>query len=723
MRRSQLAVRIFVACNVALGNGWCVSVHAEANSAHAETNSVDGLLATNYRIDNIVVTGSRVETPLQRTPLSIESIDRSAIDAKSPAFTGEVLNTLPGVHMNDLGNEQHMMSIRQPMTTAAVYLYMEDGIPLRPTGLFNHNSLYEVNLDGAERIEILKGPASSLYGSNSVGGTVNFLTEAPSKDFTAKFSGQASDQGYWRTGVNVSDSNGDVGGRFAGYVSRRNGGWQDYNDAQKESFTARGDWQFNAATKIKSVLTYNHLYTDMPGSLFEDDFYNEPGKSYNHFTYREVYAHRASIVVDGDWFAIGSTTLTVYARDNSTEQNPSYSIRRLTSTTAAGRPNDNDFKSLGTDMRQQFNFDFWDSRLIAGVTADNTSNDYVEDNTSVVRDPNTGEYLSDSFTSHRRDYNVKLENRAAYMQFETTPMRDVRFVLGVRYDKTAYDYTNHFSPSSTTGAPSETRDFNHFSPKFGAIWSPLPEHSFYFNHAQGFVPPEVSGLYGTLAVPNLTESVFTNNEIGWRSLYLDNRVHIDLALYRLDGEDEVVNYTIAVGQSEPRNAGKTRHQGIELGAAWLITKEWQTQIAVAYSEHEYRKYQASPTLDYSGKDIPGAPAWIGNTQVTWTPNSFAGISLAGFSAELEWQYLSSYQMDNANTVQYGGFNLFNLRLAQEFSSAWRLWLKGSNLADKRYAETASSSYSGVGAYSPNTQNSYSPGNPRTVSVGFEYRLK
>lgn len=705
MRRSLLSISIFAVCN------------GVATFALADTSNADQLLAANYRIDEVVVSGSRIETSLRETPLSIDAIDHSAIEKKAPAFTGEVLNTVPGVHMTDLGNEQHSMSIRQPMTTAAVYSYMEDGIPLRPTGLFNHNSLYEVNLAGAERIEILKGPASSLYGSNSVGGTVNFLTEAPSKEFTTKLSAQASDQGYWRTGVNVSGTSGDFGGRFSGYVSRRNGGWQDYNDAEKESFTARGDWQVVDNTKIKAVITHNHLYTDMPGSLFENDFRNDPGKSYNHFTYREVDADRASVVVDGDWFAIGSTSITVYARKNSTEQNPSYSIRLVNATTAAGRPNDNDFVSLGTDIRQQFNFDVWDSRLIAGVTADNTDNDYVEDNTTVVRDATTGEYLRDSFVSHRRDYNVELENRAAYAQLETTPIRDVRIVLGARYDKTTFDYTNYFVPSSTTGAPSEKRDFDHFSPKFGVIWSPLPEHSIYFNHAQGFVPPEITALYGTLAVPNLKESVFTNNEIGWRSLYLNNRVQLDIALYRLEGEDEVVSYAVAVGQSEPRNAGKTRHEGIEIGAGWHINKEWQAQIAAAYSTHEYREYQASPTLDYSGKDIPLAPNWIGDTQITWTPEFFPG-----FSAELEWQYLSSYEMNNANTVEYGGYSLFNLRLAQTIN-AWRVWLKGTNLADKHYAETASSSYSGVGAYTPNTQNSYSPGNPRTVSVGFDYRFK
>jgi len=673
-------------------------------------------LASNTHIATVVVSASRVETPLDQTPVSINQIDRAAIDLKAPAFTGEVLNSVPGVHMTDLGNEQHSMSIRHPMTTAAVYLYMEDGIPLRPTGLFNHNSLYEVNLQGAGNIEVMKGPASSLYGSNSVGGTVNFLTEAPSEKLTAKLGISGSDQGYWRTEANVSGTSGDFGGRLSGYVSQRNGGWQDYNDAEKESLTARGDWQASDHTHIKSVLTYNHLYTDMPGSLFEADFRNDPGKSINTFTYREVYASRASIVVDGEWLDIGNTTLTVYARDNSTEQNPSYSIGTRPGVGLSGRPNDNDFTSLGFDARQQFNFDWLDSRLIAGFTIDDTDNDYVEDTTQVVRDPVTGIYLSDSFFAHRRDYSVKLANRALYAQYELSPLEQVRVVLGGRYDDTTYDYTNHFAPSATTGAASEERSFTHASPKLGVIWTPLPEHSFYFNHAEGFVPPEVSALYGTLQVPNLKESVFTNDEIGWRATLLDNQLKLEAALYRLDGEDEVVNFAVSPGVNEPRNAGKTRHQGIEFGADWRITPEWEAAIAATYSEHEFRDYRVSATLDYSGNEIPSAPAWIGNTELRWKP-----AFLAGFSAALEWQYLSSYEMNNANTVTYEGFDLFNLRLDYQFTQ-WRVWVKGMNLADERYAETASSSYSGVGVFSANTQNTYSPGNPRTVSIGVEYRL-
>lgn len=675
-------------------------------------------LALSHGIDTLVVSASRVETPMAQTPVSIVQIDRAAIDAKAPAFTGEVLNSIPGVHMTDLGNEQHSMSIRQPMTTAPVYLYLEDGIPIRPLGLFNHNSLYEVNLDGTSRVEVIKGPASSLYGSNSVGGTVNFLTEAPSKNLTAKVGAQGSDQGYWRTDANVSDTNGNVGGRLSAYVSRRNGGWQVFNDAQKESLTGRIDGQIGNSTNIKAVLTYNHLMTDMPGSLFESDYKNRPGFSYNTFTFREVYASRESVAVEGEWLDVGTTTLTLYTRQNSTEQNPSYLIFNTANpAVAAGRHNDSDFTSVGFDARQLFNFGWLESRLVTGLTAENTDSDYNEDNLSVVRRPSDGKYLSYAFTSHRRDFGVKLENRAAYAQYELTPLTDVRLVLGARYDNIGYDYSNHMTPSTTTGAPSETREFSHVSPKIGVIWSPTVDQNIYFNHAQGFTPPEVTALYSSLNIPNLKESVFTNNEIGWRSAWLNNALVLNAAIYRLDGEDEVVSYTIAPGLSESRNAGKTRHQGVELGAGLHLSPEWEADLAVAYSQHEYRKYQVSSTLDYSGKNIPGGPAWIGNTTLRWTP-AFA----SGFSAELEWSYLGRYDMDNANTVEYGGFNLFNVRLGYTFDQ-WRVWLKGTNLADKKYAETASSSFSGVGAYTPNSQNTYSPGNPRTTSVGIEYRFE
>ncbi len=669
------------------------------------------------RLETMVVTGSRQETRLTDTPLAISQIARDEIDSRQAAFTGEVLNRVAGVYMSDLGNEQHSMAIRQPITTNALYLYLEDGIAIRPLGLFNHNALYEVNLESSGNIEVIKGPASSLYGANSVGGTVNFLTRAPSRTPYAKLGAQGSDQGYWRGDVDVSATEGDLGGRFSGYVSRRNGGWQEYNDAEKESFSGRVDWQMTPSTQLKGLISYNHLYTDMPGSLFANDFQQRPGFSYNRFTYREVESRRASLSIDGDWFSRGNSVITVYARDNSTEQLPSYLIFATGNpAVSTGRLNDNDFKSLGIDARQTLNFDLADSRLVIGFTVDHTDNDYREDTLTISRDAASGAYLDYAFAAHRRNYQVDLANEALYAQFEFSPIDDVRVVAGARYDAIEYDYTNNMVPSGTTGAPSERRDFGHLSPRIGATWTPHPDHSFYVNVSEGFLPPEISALYGRLETPNLTESVFTNREIGWRGLFLHGHLALDAALYRLDGDDEVVNFAIAPGNSEPRNAGSTRHQGIELGAVIQLNAQWQLTVASAWSEHEYRDYRVSPTLDYAGREMPAAPAWIANSELRWQPAALPGLTLA-----LEWVHLGDYWMNNANSIRYDGHDLANLRASYRRGS-WEWWLKGQNLGDVHYAETASSTFSGAGTYNPNTQDSYTPGAPRTVSVGINYRF-
>ena len=76
--------------------------------------------------------------------------------------------------MVDLGNEQHTMSIRQPIYYGASYLYLEDGVPVRSSGVFNHNTLLEMNMDNVNKIKIIRGPAPIIYGGEAIGGAVNF---------------------------------------------------------------------------------------------------------------------------------------------------------------------------------------------------------------------------------------------------------------------------------------------------------------------------------------------------------------------------------------------------------------------------------------------------------------------------------------------------------------------------------------------------------------------
>lgn len=666
----------------------------------------------------MVVTGSLGPTSLRKTPAAVVQLDAEAIGLKKPTFIGEVLNTVPGVHMTNLGNEQHSMSMRQPLTTAAVYLYLEDGLPIRPLGLFNHNALYEINLTGVDRIEVVRGPAGSLYGSNSVGGTVNFLTRAPSRATVAELSVQRSDQGYRRADVMVSGSEAGLGAILSAYAARRSGGWQAHNDAEKEAFTVRADWDLSATGRLIGTGSWHHLRTDMPGTLFADDYRVRPHFSYQSFTFREVDAARLSLAWEQEWAARQHSTVTLFARDNSTEQLPSYLIFNNPSNPAAasGRHNDNDFRSIGFDARQLWDFEWLDTRLVAGVTAEQTDNQFREDNLAIVREALTGAYLGFTRLDNRRDYRVDLGNRAAYLHMEASPVPTTRLVAGVRHDHVAYDYHNRRPPSVATGAPSERRDFERFTPKLAATWFPHPDHTLFINWTQGFTPPEVNTLYGRLVAPNLAASVFTNTEAGWRSTLLYGHLDAELVLYQLDGDDEVINYSVAPGNSEPRNAGKTRHRGVEIGVAMKLGPTVVLDIAAAWSEHRYRDYRVSATLDYSGNDIPAAPTWIGDVELRWQPSALPGLTTA-----VGWSHLGDYWLNDANTIRYDGHDLLSLRLDYRIHD-WTFWVKGENITDERFAEIAASTYSGLGSWQPERQDTYTPGAPRTWTLGLSRRF-
>ncbi|MFC3335785.1 TonB-dependent receptor plug domain-containing protein [Flavobacterium palustre] len=115
-------------------------------------------------LENVFVTANRTATLRKETPVAISKLTAKTINETKAVAAYELVNKTPGVLMVNLGNEQHMMAIRQPMTTNAYYLYLEDGLPIRPMGIFNHNALLEINQFNLQNIEVIKGPVSSLYG-------------------------------------------------------------------------------------------------------------------------------------------------------------------------------------------------------------------------------------------------------------------------------------------------------------------------------------------------------------------------------------------------------------------------------------------------------------------------------------------------------------------------------------------------------------------------------
>lgn len=669
----------------------------------------------------VVISGARTLTKLSETPSAIGVIDQQALQRDKPKSMGDVLNRIAGVYWNDLGNEQHSMSIRQPISTNAVYQYLEDGIPIRPLGVFNHNSLNEMNLSGANGVEVVKGPASSLYGSNAVGGAINVLTAASSRTPYASVGVRSENQsGYSRYDTSFSNSWDQLGLRFSHYSMRRSrDNWQQYSYGSKDSYTLRGDYALSARAALRATLVHTDLDAGMTGSLFENDFRNNPSKSINSFTYRRDLTTRVTAAWEGDTLAGGNTTVTVFGRRNDHAQIPSYGIGSCNGSQCKGSKNNNHVDSRGLDLKHVQEFGWLNARLIGGVYLDHSDNPYVSDNLAVLRDAATGRYVSYTLASASvplgvRDYEAKIANTALFGQWEFTPLARLRVVAGGRSDRIRYDYHNRLAPGGSLnyGAPDEQRSFARFSPKLGASYVLGADANLYGNLSEGFTPPEVSQMYGKTGIPDLHPATFRNAELGLRLAFLDGKLRFDSALYRLTGRDTIVSYTVVPGSSENRNAGRTLSQGLELGANY-DGKLFDARFGTALARHRYQSYRVSSTLDYSGKQMPQAPRDVSSAEVGVRP-------LAGLRLALELVHQGRYWMDNANTVQYGGHHLLNLRANYRLGNGWEAWLQARNLTDQRYADSASSSYSGVGTYAPNSQNQYTPGAPRSFMLGLNY---
>lgn len=675
---------------------------------------------TSAELDTIVVSGSRSDTKLSETPVSIGSVKRAQWDADKAKSVGEIINSIPGVFWNDLGNEQHSMGIRQPISTNAVYQYLEDGIPIRPLGVFNHNALNETNMNGSGGVEVVKGAASSLYGSNAVGGAVNFLTQQPSRTPTG-YLGIRHDNtdGFTRVDSGASNTWDDLGLRFSHYSSRRDqNNWATYRGGKKDSFTLRGDYDLGGSSWIKASLVHTDLDTDTTGSLNETEFRTDPGKSVNTFTWRKDKTTRANVAWEGETMSGGLTTVTLFTRQNDHGQLPSYTINTCRTTPSGSSPanavscpttvkgtlNNNSVESVGLDVKHVQKIDWMSSRLVSGVYIDRSKNAYVSDNLSVTRvgTVNTS-YVVNSATNPLgvRDYQTNIANDALFAQLELSPAKDWRLVAGGRYDSITYDFKNNLTPGANYGAANEVRSFNRFSPKVGATWAFAPEASAYTNWSHGFTPPEVSELYGKTATPNLKPAVYENREVGLRAA-LGNGIKLDTALYELKGRDTIVSYSLNANESENRNAGRTRSRGLEVALGQEVGA-WDWRIGASFAEHKYLSYivGTGANNDFSGKTMKAAPQQIVNAQLGWkfTPVSRLALGVV---------HLGSYWMDDANTTRYAGHTLLNLTASHQMQDGWELWGQVRNLTDKLYADSASRSSSG---------NAYSPGAPRSVMVG------
>lgn len=676
----------------------------------------------------VTVTGTREGELVAETPTTIAIIKQKAIQELHPTHPNEVMGKVPGVWINKAGGEGHMTAIRQPLNTNPVYLYLEDGVPTRSTGFFNHNALYEVNLPMSGGIEVNKGPGSALYGSDAIGGVVNVLTRRPPAKMAVEGNGEVGSFGWRRLLLTGGDSFGNNGVRGDLNVTHTDG-WIEKTAFDRQSATFRWDRAIGDSAFLKSTATYSNIDQESSGSanITKDDLLHNPRRNYSPITYRKVEALRLTAAYEKEADS-RLVSITPYFRHDTMDIMPSWSMTY--DQTVYETFND----SYGLMLKYRQDFLPLRTRLIIGADIDYSPGGRREDSITTTVAPGTAgdSKVYDSYNVGSRifDYDVTYRGISPYLHGEFSPTTRLRISGGLRYDMIEYAYDNKMGTAPTSvvttigtkvyGHADDTdTDYQHLSPKLGMTYALTETMSGFisFNHAfrtpsegQLFRPSSSSTAAKALATAKAALSLkpvkVDSYETGIRDK--DGKgIDYEVSLYYMAKEDDVVSYLDPIDSvRKVTNAGQTIHKGIEVGLGVPVTGEWRVNTALSYSKHTFDHWVESSTTIYDGKEMALAPRTIGTSSILYAPTG----EKKG-RAELEWVTLGSYWLDPANTTKYSGHDLFNLRGGYPIKKEVELYGSVTNLFDKRYAETGALSFSG--------NELYAPGMPRMVFVGLQ----
>lgn len=672
-------------------------------------------------LDTITVTGTREGERKSETPAAITVIDQAAIHQTMPSHPSEIMTRVPGAVLMQTNGEGHTTGIRQPIGTDAVYLYLEDNIPTRATGFFNHNAMMEVDLPNAGGLEVTRGPGSALQGSDAIGAVFNTLSRAPSTKPEVAGTVETGSFGWLRFLGTASNSWGETGARGNLNITHTDG-WRDRTEYDRQSASMRIDQGLSGDAYLKALVsaTNAEMQTGAGARLTKMDYMNSPTNNYHSLAYRRIKAFRGSVSYEQEK-ANSSFSVTPFVRWNEMDLLASFLMSSDPSQALSSH------HSLGVQTKYRQDFAPWRTRLVTGLDLDYSPGSREEDRLQFVKD---GEYFS-RYTNRGRiyDYDVTYTQISPFIHGETSPVTPLRLSAGLRFDSMSYDYENHLSSgsfivpgaleggaNSTYYRPNDTsRYFSHLSPSLGATWAFDPTLNAFARYKHSFRAPSESQLFRSgqnVDSVHLQPVKVDNYELGLRGPDKGDFTW-EGGLFHMIKRDDILTVNDA-SQRVSANNGKTRHYGVEGAASWKFLPDWTLGGSASYARHRYATWVTrlsnSANVTYTGNDLPSAPRVVSSMTLGWTPRAEA---LAGLSVEGEWTHLGPYKMDDANTNTYQGHHLFNLRSSYALTQDMEVFARVMNVLDARWATAATIS---------NSREEFQPGTPRTFYAGMSMKF-
>ncbi|AEF21884.1 TonB-dependent receptor family protein [Pseudomonas fulva] len=634
-----------------------------------------------------VVSGSRSEAQSFDLPFSVDSIDREQIsDGQLGINASEVLMRVPGLvvqnrqnYAQDLQISSRGFGARSAFGVRGLKL-ITDGIPAStPDG---QGQAATFNLDTAERIEVLRGPASTLYGSNAGGVIQVFSRDGVGRPRIGAETLIGSD-GLSRNHLTAEGEADGVG--FVLDASRMDtDGYRDHSAARRDQTFAKLNFKPDEDSKL--ALIYSSLEQngtqDPLGQTWEAYKVDPRSVTANALTYntRKSIDHQQLGMNYERYFGDATLQLTAYAGKRSVTQYLSIPAVAPSNTLRGGGVVDFDRDFHGGSVRwlQPVDGVAGDLRLVFGLDYDQSRDDrrgyqnYVGDQLGIK-----GEL--------RRDEIDTMTSLDPYAQ-ATWTIGNWTLQGGLRYSTVEVDIDDKYI-TPTNLDDSGNKRFSKATPSVSVGYAFTPNINGYVSVGKGFETPTQGELAyspdaaGVGVNYGLRPSESTQYEIGLKARIAET-TRINAAIFQINTDDEIVVAGSNGGRTSYQNAGKTLRRGFELGVESQFTEQWSAALAYTYlaATYDSRFVAGNNTVD-KGNDLPGVPRTTLFGELAWKP-------VDGISTALEGLYRSKVYVEDTNTEKaapsYAVFN-WRTRFEQHFGP-WKTHqtLRLDNLLDRQY---------------------------------------
>ncbi|WP_399684151.1 TonB-dependent receptor family protein [Xenophilus sp.] len=673
----------------------------------------------------VTVSTPRGEVVPFDVPGSVERVEGSEIrDGRLQSQLSEGLAGVPGLQLQNRYNyaQDLQLSIRgfgarSTFGVRGVRLYV-DGIPATlPDGQGQTSNIDIASLD---RIEILRGPFSALYG-NSSGGVVQAFTARGEGPPRLAYSAAGGSAGTWRQGVQASGSQGRVD-----YLLSANrfhtDGWRDHSAATRDLLNGRLGIALDNGDRLTLVFNRVRIDAQDPLGLTAQQFATAPRAAplaTQYDTRKSVLQSQAGLLWEHRLDERQQLRVMLYGGQRDTVQFQSIPPSAQQNPLHAGGVIDLHRNYSGLDLRWLGRFDLAGRpfELVAGLGYDSLSE--RRSGYENYLGPASAPLLGVRGRLRRLEHN-SVASLDPYAQATWRLAEQWTLEAGVRRSRVRFDSRDLYV-LGRNGDDSGRARYARTLPVASLRWQPTRDLALYLSAGRGFETPTLNELSyrpdGTGGLnfalrPSVNDSV----ELGAKARIAGGL--LTAALFDTRTRDEIVTATNTGGRSTFQNAGHTRRRGFELGWQHETANHWRTQVALTWLDARYRDAFCSPSpcaggnLVAAGNRIPGIARQSFYASVGWVPPQ-------GWRAGAELRALGRVQANDRNTASAPGYAVASLYAG--YVRQWEKWefnafARVDNLAGRRYAGSVFVNEGNARYFEP------APGRTWTVGAGAAYRF-